>query len=854
MNNTACLIKELKEIRNKAEGIFYEGRGGMEVVRSHSDLMDSLLIALFKSMDKGVSLLALGGYGRRELAPFSDIDLMFLYRKDITPSIESASSNVLYSLWDAGLQVSHSLRSFKDCLREARIDLRTKTSLLEARFIAGDDGLYNDFIADVINPIRSRKQESFLREKLSERLMRYKEQGDSPYLIEPNVKEGEGGLRDIHLSLWLSKVVLKIKDIEGLKDILKDRDYKRLIRAYDFMLRIRVGLHILAKRKNDVLSFPYQEGLAPLLGFKETGSFSAPERLMRRYHLMVMDVTEITKSVINLCAKAFVKRPRWGRKKLISSDSFILFDGYITAGYRENFFMDKPERMIEAYELSAKYKAPLSPYLKDGIRENLRLVNDSFRRSESASLHFISLLESDNPYEALKEMHEIGLLGRYIPEFGAIRALVVYDPYHQYTVDEHTLMAIKNLGRLNEDGHENHKILKRIFLNLNKRWPIYLALLLHDTGKAKGSMHEKEGTTNIGAVMQRLSIKGSEAAEIEFIVRNHLLMSRIAQKMETEDPEVIEDFADVVKREEYINALYLITYADVSSVRQGFWSDWKAFLFNDLYLRTIQYMRGEFEDKIERLYSILNSYPDITRQDIVSHLDNMPDRYLHFNSEDVILSDIKALRIAKQRGLFFSVSEKQTKGAAEITVVALDRAGLFFRITGAISSKGLNILKGQVFTGNDGVIIDRFYVSNWETLWWEGLSQALGNAIEDAVLRDLEFSFDRRPSAIGARVSPVVEFDNETSEDFTILELLCRDRVGLLYIVSRLFFEQGISIASAKINTEAGVALDVFYLQRLYPERAPRKVTGFQGHRGGLKLDGNDAYALIFKLWELLRD
>ncbi|MBI5027198.1 MAG: [protein-PII] uridylyltransferase [Nitrospirae bacterium] len=834
-------VDELKEL-------FYRGLGGREMVRTYSNIIDRYIRSIFNRNQESLAIVALGGYGRQEMAPYSDVDLMFLYRDKLAADAEKDAKNLLYNLWDSGFQVGHSFRSIKDCMRIAAKDITTKTSFLEARFLTGNIDIYKDFRAE-IDKILSRKPQIFLTEKLREMFSRHRNYGSSPYLLEPHVKEGEGGLRDVHTAMWLARVVLKLEGsvrpgIEGLNTVLSEKNYARLLNAFDFLLRVRVGLQLESKRKNDVLSFLYQEALAPVFGFKDAEDFSAPERFMRYYYIKAREIKEISFRVFEICGSRFIKRPKRPVMRKIS-DAFILSDGYIvTAHFDKNFFTEEPLRLMEAFYLSQKYRTALSPLLKEAIGESLHLVDEAFRESKKASEFFIEILKGHRVYETLKEMHDSGFLGNYIPEFAMLNALVIFDVYHKYTVDEHTLFAIKTLQALEANVIERLTFVADVYKALKRPHNLFLALLLHDIGKAMGRGHESAGLIKVRNILERLSIEGFDKEEVTFLVTNHLLMSQIAQKREAEDPNVVSYFARIVGDEEKLNALFLLSYADISAVRPGFWSDWKAFLLEDLYLRTSMYLRGEERDRYRAVYNLLPKYPSITEEDVSSHFKNMSERYLNSTPPETVIKDIKVVDSIRKDSFFFFHSKRKETGSTELTIGTWDSPGLFSRITGVISSKGLNILRGQVFTGYDGIVINRMQISNWDEIYWDGLPSRLKEDLRGALLEAREIRPVRaggevtynKFSGVSVRTPVKIELDNEISSEFTVLELTCPDRVGLLYDISALLFSKDIGIVSAKINTDAEVAMDVFYI-----------------NSQGRKVSGYDGFELMGVLWELLK-
>lgn len=817
----------LKEI----EGLLDKGYSGRQLTGIYTQKVDSFLQEIFRSIDgdAALCLIALGGYGRAELAPYSDIDIMFL-AKDKAGSKKAGA--VLYKFWDTGLPISHCFRTPEDCIAEAKKDLRTRTSLLEARFLAGDKGLYNYFHERVYPEIAYRKQRSFISDKLKEMGRRHRDFGDSVFLLEPNVKEGEGGLRDIHTVLWLSRVALRFEGIDTLSKVLSSDDLDRLKRAYDFLLKVRFCLHLLSGRRNDVLSFDIQGSVAKRLGFMDSKKFFASERLMRYFYLKARAVKDIASQMAVICSRPYVSLPVSFRRKKISDEFYISKEKI--AG-RDDVFKGNPDKIIEAFYLFSKTGKGFSHNLREKIKNNLLAINRKTRNSPDAVSFFLEILKGNRVYETLREMHETGALGRFVPEFGALRSLVVYEPYHRYTVDEHTLLAIKNLELLRDTKFKRLEHFAEIIKGIDQRETLFLSLLFHDIGKAAGKHHGEEGYKRLKNIIDRFNLDGERRQRIEFLVRNHILMSGLALKREAEDPEVITQLADAVGDEENLKALYLITYADMSAVNPGFWTGWKAYLLRDLYEKTLNYLHGFREDTNRYINSILSSYPGDDKEGLNQFLAEMPERYLLSTPPERVCVDYGLALAVRDNNLAISVDEK-VDGTVEIIVGAWDSHGLFSRIVGVLSSIGLNILRAKVYTGKNGLVIDKIQISNWKELWWAGLDQLVEKGLKDVIIKGYPVSMVKHEAKAIARFEIFIELDNETSEESSVLEFFSSDRLGLLYDVSNLLYEKGMNIISARINTESGLAEDIFYIQ----------------HKGE-KVNGPKASELLLSLWEILK-
>ena len=799
-----------KEILKEMKELFEQGYGGRFLVERYTRKIDSLLGDVFNSVNRGdsnIALIATGGYGREEMAPFSDIDIMF-FANDRTHT--ETAEMLLYKLWDTGLAISHSFRTADECIEEAYKDIKTRTSLLESRFVAGDRQLYNTFRKSVYPEIAYRKQKSFIREKLKEMETRHLNSGDSVFMLEPNIKEGEGGLRDVHTVYWLSKVALKIDKISEISKMITPYNYKRFMGAYDFLLRSRFCLHLETERKNEVLTFDYQPNVAKGLGFKDSRKFKASERFMRYYYLKSKIIKDISGKLTVICSRPYITVNKDMKTKKIT-DEFYLSAGNLVS-IKDNIFAGNPDKILEGFYLYSKTGRRFSETMNENIKSSLMKINRKTRRSPLSVHYFLEIFMGARVYDTLREMHETGVLGRFVPEFGALRLLVVHEPYHMYTVDEHTLLAIKSLEALRTTRYKNLEQFKTIINGMEHVETLFMALLFHDIGKAVGRYHEEEGYKRLKSIMERFNLDSRKRIRIEFLVKNHILMSKIALRREISDIEVIAQFADAVGDMENLNAIYLITYADMSAVNPGFLTSWKLYLLNDLYERTKDYLSGIKEGRTDYVGSILNLSPEIRMQDIADFLDEMPERYMLSATKAKVLEDYRLVQRMKESGFAMRI-DKISESVIEIVISAEDRPGLFSRIVGFLSSKGMNIVNGRIFTGKNGIVIDKISISNWKDIFWIGLEQDLEEGLRSIIIDGAPFNVVRRSKKSGSFFDVFIELDNESSDEYSIIEIFSQDRLGMLYDISDVMYKKGIDIVSARINTEAGLAQDVFYIQ-----------------------------------------
>jgi [protein-PII] uridylyltransferase len=785
------------------------GYTGRELSLKYTSYIDRFLADIFHSIDRNAQfvLLATGGYGREELAPFSDIDIMF-FAKD-RKDAESAE-RMLYALWDSGLDISHSFRTADECIEEAFKDIRTRTSLLEARYITGDINLYNAFKADVYPMVAYRKKKAFIREKMKEMEGRYLDSGDSVFLLEPHIKEGEGSLRDVHTLYWLSKVALKVDTFSDLSPLLGEYDYRRLMKSYDFLLQMRYCLHLDSKRRNDILSFEYQKNVARCLGFRDSKKFSGAERMMRYYYLKSKVIKDLTRQIIVMCISQYTSVFRNLSIRKIT-DEFSVSAGKLIAT-RQNLLASNTDKVMEVFYLSAKTGRDFSNALKKSIKAHLLRINKKTRNSSASIHYFLEVFKSTRVFDTLRAMHEAGVLGRFVPEFGALRWLVVYEPYHMYTVDEHTLLALKNLENLRTTKYKRLDELREIINSMKNLDLLFLALLFHDIGKAAGKHHEEEGYRRLKNILDRFNLESGKRGMIEFLVKNHILMAKLAMTRETSDMDVIARFAESVGNPENLKALYLITYADMSAVNPHFWTSWKAYLLRDLYLATNEYFSGIKKSRTEYIRSLQLYSPAMKIEEIIQFVDEMPERYLLLTTRSKVIADYELKKEAAAE--FFSMRvDSRSDGITEVVICTKDSPGLFSGIVGYLSSKGLNILSGDIFTGKGGIVIDKISIANWKDIWWEGLEKELETGLRGVIIDENPVTFVQRKKETHRLFDLFIELDNETSNACSIIEIFTQDRFGLLYDISKVMHQKGLNIISARIQTESGLAQDVFYVQ-----------------------------------------
>jgi len=576
------------------------GAGGLEVASAWSTVMDHLIRHLFATIsaeytnqfpapNRRFALVAQGGYGRGELNPQSDIDLLFLYGWKVSPFVETVTEKLLYTLWDAALQVGHATRSISECVRLAASDMKVRTSLLDARFLCGDYALYEDFEKKAESRLVTKGVKRFMREKLEENRARHEQFGGSVYLLEPEVKEGEGGLRDVQTARWIARAKLRVKDLDALalNGIVSPTDIAHLKESQDFLLRVRNELHFSTGKHQDQLTFEHQEKVSSALGFEGEGTLRGVEVFMRSYYLHAAQINRLSELIVHRVTEC--DKPRFGASYVFGRtlrEGIRLSQGHLTVTKPE-VLETSPDNLIRVFDDAQKYNCQLTHETREMLRQNLHLIDDDFRRSAEANATFFSVLKwKESVYETLLEMHRAGVLGAFIPEFGRLLCMVLHDAYHIYTVDQHSLRLIKEIERLKAgDYAESAPLLTQLAREAEEIELLYLGLMFHDIGKGFGGGHSEIGAHMVRTIARRMRLNADAGALVEFLVRHHLLMTHTAFRRDLEDEKTIFDFAKVMGSVDNLKMLYLLTFADVKAVGPEVWNPWKASLLGELYVK-----------------------------------------------------------------------------------------------------------------------------------------------------------------------------------------------------------------------------------------------------------------------------
>ena len=853
--NRTPLVAPLKAVltagRAEIHHRFEASGDGTAVVREQCFLMDQLIRALFDvvtgeiyplpnpTSGERLALIAVGGYGRGELAPFSDIDLLFLLPYKLTPSTEQVVESLLYLLWDLGFRIGQSTRSVEECLRQAKSDFTIRTGLLEARYLWGDEALFRElkkrFDAEIVRGTAA----EFVEAKLAERDERHRRVGDSRYQLEPNVKEGKGGLRDLHTLFWIAKYIYRIDDVAKLVDlgVLSAEESQRFARAQSFLWTVRCHLHYLAGRAEERLTFDLQTEIGRRMGYTDHAGSRGVERFMKHYFLVAKDVGDLTRifcAILEADQKRKRRRTwiRWGigRRGL---DGFLLDGEWLTIP-SEDFFKKDPVALLRLFYVAQQHELDIHPRALRRVSQSLRLINARLRDDPEANRLFLEILTSPkDPETALRRMNEAGVLGRFVPDFGRVVAQMQYDMYHHYTVDEHTVFAIGTLHKI-ETGllKDELPLTTALAATIVSRRALYLAVLLHDIAKGRGGDHSVLGERVALKLGPRLGLSAEETETVAWLVRWHLLMSGTALKRDIGDPQTIGDFVEHVQSPERLKLLLILTVADIRAVGPQVLNGWKAALLRDLFSRALEVMSGGLtvEARDSRVAAAQAAarqrLPDFGDGEFAAFVKSgYPFYWLSFDA-DTHARHARLMREAEASGAPLTVEKRidPQRAVTEITLYTADHPGLFSRIAGALAVSGANIVDARIMTMSNGMALDTFWVQDLAGRPFDRPDKLARLAVvfENVLTGDLKPHRElARPQAFPSRmqvftVAPRVLMDNTASASHTVIEVNGRDRPGLLFELARELTRLSLQVSSAKISTYGEKVVDVFYVKNLF--------------------------------------
>ena len=853
------------------------GEPGLKIVQARAAMLDIMLACLVDyalesyrraqgSPPSPVCMIALGGYGRHELSPQSDIDVMFLFPSKVKPAAvkplqEHLVNEVLYILWDCDLKVGHSTRTIDEVFGEARKDIQTKTALLESHFVAGQASLYETFATAYRNFATTEDPKAYIADRLADQASRRAKYGDTVFLQEPDIKNGVGGLRDYQNALWMARVKLGIERMEELHDLnyLRRKELSDFQRAYNFLLRVRNELHFISKRPTDLLDLEMQPRVAHHLGYRQHDLLQRVEDFMQDYYRQAQAIYRISKIIENRLAltiretsgsllsfREVLRLRRTERAKEI--DGFMLRRRELAAS-SPSVFQDDPVRLIRVFRHCQQLGAAPDFNLTALIRESLPLLTRRVLDSADANVSFRAILaEAGSVFPTLQLMHELGVLGRFIPPFDRLTCLVQHEFYHRYTADIHTLNAIRELDRVFTEAEPITLKYRAELHETSTPTLLYLILLLHDIGKAVGIKdHSENGVRLAGPLLERLQVDPKNRELVAFIIRNHLIMARFWQRHNLDDPQSAAAFADLVGDAEKLRYLYVHTFCDARGTAASLWNGYKDTLHTTLFHATLdRLLHGDAVEKrnLERkqmIYQelITKQIPGISQEEVAAHFNLLPERYfLHTEAGEIAQHIQMVNRLLKSINEAESISSLRpivdwkddlNRSLTVVNVVTWDRAGLFYRLAGGFSVAGLNILGAKVISRSDHIAIDTFYVvePGRGVVQNQGAMDAFARAIEAALIHNKDLYPDIvaqaqkiAASRYGAEVNalhtsfpPSVEVYHELAMQRTIVDIQAHDQIGLLYRLAKAIYDHGFDITFARVNTERSVALDTFYIE-----------------------------------------
>ncbi|WP_262386413.1 Bifunctional uridylyltransferase/uridylyl-removing enzyme [Roseobacter fucihabitans] len=782
-----------------------------------------------------LAVIAVGGYGRGEMAPFSDVDLLFLTPYKITAWAESVIESMLYILWDLKLKVGHASRTVKECLRLGGEDFTIRTSLLEHRFLAGDIALSQKLSQRLRTHLFNGSEREFIEAKLSERENRHKKHGQR-YVVEPNVKEGKGGLRDLQSLFWIAKYVHNVQDAADLVGlgVFTKEEFRGFVAAEDFLWAVRGHLHLINKRASEQLTFDMQVMVAEAMGYEDTKGRRAVEVFMQAYFLHATEVGDLTRIFLTkleadhvkaepLLERIFKRRPK------IKGDYVIVHN---RIGVRdEAAFLSNKLNLLRLFEEALRTGMLIHPDAMRLIKANLHLIDDEVRTApEARRIFFDLLLKHGNPERALRRMNELGVLSAFIPEFDTIVAMMQFNMYHSYTVDEHIIQCIANLSQierheLEEDLPVASSILKR---GVNRK-VLYTALLIHDIGKGRSEDHSILGAHMARKIAPRMGLSQAETDTVEWLVRYHLLMSDMAQKRDIADPRTVRDFAKAVQTVKRLDLLCVLTVCDIRGVGPNTWNNWKAVLIRALYRQTKRALETGLEDLnrenrgTEAKRALREALADWPRKELQAETSRHYAPYwqaLHLTAH---VAFAKMLRDVKDEDILIDLHPDEDRDATRACFVMIDHPGIFARLAGALALAGANVVDARSYTTKDGMVTDAFWIQDsdgnpYDAARLPRLRQVIEKTLRGEVVASVALKsrdkVKKRERAF--KVPTHITFDNEGSEIYTIIEVDTRDRPGLLYDLARTLAGANVYIANAVIATYGEQVVDTFYVKDMF--------------------------------------
>ena len=826
-------------------GRLREGASGTEVVSDFTSLVDTVLIGRYRSVVRQRSgdapsgmqhccLVAVGGYGRRELSPYSDIDVMMLYRTGGATIVQDLSKQVFHHLWDLGFQVGHSVRSIHDCMVVAGGDLSAKTALMESRFLVGSPAVFQEFQRRFAKRVLGRRVGSFIREKLEEREQDYAKFGSTVFLLEPNIKKTKGGLRDVHLLQWIGMARYQASTLQELVDrgVLAHQDYVALLEAREFLFRVRALLHLGAGRAQEILSFDEQVRVAQEFGYRDEPHLLGVEQFMQQYYRLTTG--------IHHRAMRFVERAGstnlWTRLRRLwpaplIDGCFQTVDGRLSIHDEKLMqILDDPEHLLSLFQVAQKQGVSIDGLVLEEIHRHMESMPDHLFASPAVSRRFREILSGpEDVADTLTLMHQARVLEKLVPAFARVRGLMQFNQYHKYTVDEHSLLAVKKVETLGKQPGT----LGKVYGEIQEKDLLHLAVLLHDVGKGLPEDHSEVGKKIAQDVSVRLGLDAEESRTLEFLVHEHLLMANTAFRRDPHDEKVRLTFSRTVGGHERLKQLLLLTAADIAAVGPDVLTKWKEALLIELYLLALPEVSGKSE-RVESASDVDHVTNEVlaawktqappNREWVKSQLETFPARYLSGTAKDRIIAHLSVIRsLTPERPRVESKYNRELK-VCEYSLITFDSvtSGMFMKLTGVLAAKGLRVLDAQIVTRPDGIVVDTFLVKDPDfsgeptPARLDKVGKAIVSVLKGELSIEAFMEQNRRVSFRSQmpirRNRTEVKIDNDTSDHFTVIDVFADDKQGLLHEIAKTLYDLGLSVHSAKIGTRLDQVVDVFHV------------------------------------------
>ena len=853
-----------------------KGGSGKEICQMRATMIDVVVENLFLSaldlyltrhgrLKFRMSVIATGGYGRAELNPHSDIDILFLYPEDAASKgldqfKELMAEEILYPLWDLGLKVGHASRNTQEVLSEINQEIQSKNAILESRFICGSNGLFKTMLQSFTNHLKADQSIEYIEQRLKDESDRHHKFGKTVFLQEPDIKNGVGGLRDYQNILWIAKIKFGYQSYKDLAKhkLLRSDERKTIEKAYDFLLRVRNELHYQNKRPTDKLNLEQQIAIATHLSYPQKNEIDRLNAFMQDYYSSartIYSICELLKERLFLLEKNKLKRYSFfdallahQKKRIKEIDGFNLQKGILYTT-RNDIFQKDPSRLIRVFRIAQQFNVKLDVKLKQKITNSIPLINSQLLHNSDAADSFKAILNAPGEvYPILKEMHFLGVLGRYIPEFGRLTCLIQHEYYHRYTADEHVLRTIRHLDNVYQKTLPMDVPYEKELRKTIKPRLLYITLLLHDIGKSDGIKgHAESGAIQAQPVLDRLGINQEDQEKILFIIRNHLEMARFWQRYDIDDLQTAISFSAIVKNTELLRYLSVHTYCDAKGTAPNLWNNYKDSMHQTLFQHTLKYLEnkskettsiGEYRAMLKKdvLQLSLGKLPE---EEVEAHFSLLPERYfvntdaqeaiLHLNMINQLLAQIQNAESIGALAPIIDWRDDINSGMSIINVVTWDRAGLFYKLAGALTLSELAIISTRAISRKDHISIDTFYVvdlngqmvnqAKTKKLFKEKVESVLiqGKDLSEEIfaLEQKYRSEQPKESKLPSPFPPSIEVYHELSLNRTIIEVQAKDDIDLLFKITKLVTEKGFDISFARIATERGIAMDTFYIENL---------------------------------------